>query len=51
MEGGGRGAARGKAVRTREDDETIFGHAERKGPMGIQGRPLGAAGLWAWSQE
>ena len=32
------------AARTREDDETSFGHAECKGPMGVQGRHPGAAG-------
>lgn len=32
------------AARTREDDEASFGHAECKGPMGVQGRHPGAAG-------
>lgn len=30
-EGRGRGAEGGKAVRTRGEDETIFGHAELRG--------------------
>lgn len=32
------------AIRMRENDETSFGHAEYKGPMGVQGRHTGAAG-------
>ena len=31
-------------VRKREKDETSFGGAEYKGPMGVQGRHTGAAG-------